>query len=127
MQRQILIIFAILVSVTGFSSRWMKTNCFTKVCMSSISYNDDDDINFMNKPEYKDINFTTTPLYTLVWYDCDECRELWNHLTTSNHKIVYINGGYYFYDPDEKGLPLLYKDDLFVSDKVFEIYAELFR
>lgn len=126
MQRQILIILAILVHVSGFSSRWMKTNCFTKVCMSSVAY-DDEDIHFTNKPVYNDINFTTTPLYTLVWYDCTECRELWNLLTGSNHRIVYINGGYYFYDPDEKGMPLLYKDDLFISDQVFEIYAELFR
>ena len=116
MQRQILIIFAILVSVYGFSSRWMKTNCFTKICMSSVAYEDDEDI-----------NFTTTSLYTLVWYDCDECRELLDLLRINKQKIIYINGEYYFYDPNEKGLPLLYKDDMFISDELFEIYAELFR
>ena len=126
MQQQILIILIVLVHVSGFMSRWMKTNCFTKKCLSSVAY-DDEDINFTNNPQYKDINFTTTPLYTLVWYDCLECRELLNRLTTSNHKIIYINGGYYFYDPREKGMPLLYKDELFISDEVFEIYAELFQ
>lgn len=126
MQRQIVIILVILVYVSGFLPRWIKTNCFTKFCMSSLAYDDDEDINFTYDPEYEDINFTT-PLYTLVWYDCVECRDLLDLLSSNKQKIIYINGAYYFYDPDEKGLPLLYKDDMFISDELFEIYAELFR
>jgi hypothetical protein len=67
-------------------------------------------------------------MYTLIWYDCKECKELLEYLIQTNTLITYINGSYYFYDKhvsDNK--PLLYKHDEYVTDDIFEIYTELFN
>jgi hypothetical protein len=70
------------------------------------------------------------PLYTLIWYDCDKCFELLEHMDNLNLKKLYINGSYYFYDilneGDEFNSPLLYKDDELIGDNLFDIYSEIY-
>ena len=68
------------------------------------------------------------PIYTLIWFDCKECKELLEYLIQTNTLVTYINGSYYFYDKhasDNK--PLLYKKDEYITDDIFEIYTELFN
>lgn len=87
-------------------------------------------INFTNVDYYDEIDISSNPFYTLVWYDCEECKELLERISKENKKLIYINGGYYFYDiynKENKGDPLLYKNDDFVADDLFGIYAELFQ
>ena len=87
-------------------------------------------IEFVNIPPYSNKSKQNESFYTLIWYDCKDCKELIETLEEENKKIIYINGSYYFYDTEDKqnkGKPLLYKDDEFVSDDLFDIYFELFR
>ena len=87
-------------------------------------------INFTNIDYHHDIDIISSSFYTLVWYDCAECKELLERISKENKKLIYINGGYYFYDiynKENKGDPLLYKNDDFIADNIFEIYAELFQ
>jgi len=87
-------------------------------------------INFTNIDYHNEIDIIHSPFYTLVWYDCEECKELLERISKENKKLIYINGGYYFYDiynKENRGDPLLYKNDDFVADDLFEIYAELFQ
>jgi hypothetical protein len=46
-------------------------------------------------------------------------------------KNVYINGGSYFYDIEDIdnkfNTPLLYKEEVFIGDNLFDIYAEIYR
>jgi uncharacterized protein YxeA len=66
-------------------------------------------------------------LYTLVWYDCKECEQLLEEVYKTGLQFIYINGTYYFYDPQlSDNKPLLYKDDEFFTDDIFDIYTELF-
>jgi len=66
-------------------------------------------------------------LYTLVWYDCKECEQLLEEVYKTGLQFIYINGTYYFYDPElSDNKPLLYKDDEFFTDDIFDIYTELF-
>jgi hypothetical protein len=71
------------------------------------------------------------PLYTLIWYDCEKCKKLLDDMDKLNLKNIYINGGYYFYDiTNSEGLfddPLLYKDDDFIGDNLFDIYSEIYK
>jgi len=77
------------------------------------------------------INAMEPPLYTLIWYDCDSCRKLLQDMENLRLKNVYINGGEYFYDIDDVdnkyNTPLLYKEDVFIGDNLFDIYAEIYR
>ena len=66
-------------------------------------------------------------LYTLVWYDCKECEQLLEEVYKTGLQFIYIDGTYYFYDPQlSDNKPLLYKDDEFLTDDIFDIYTELF-
>ena len=71
------------------------------------------------------------PLYTLIWYDCDSCKKLLQDMEILQLKNVYINGGEYFYDVDDLNskfnTPLLYKEEVFIGDNLFDIYAEIYR
>jgi hypothetical protein len=67
------------------------------------------------------------PLYTLVWYDCDDCRKLLSDIKNERKKILYIDGSYYFFDEeDETNAPIFYKNDELIATDVFGIYEELF-
>jgi hypothetical protein len=66
-------------------------------------------------------------LYTLVWFDCEDCRKLLIDIKNDNKKILYIDGGYYFFDEnDETNTPIFYKNDELIATDVFSIYEELF-
>jgi hypothetical protein len=66
-------------------------------------------------------------LYTLIWFDCEDCRKLLIDVKNDNKKILYIDGGYYFFDEnDETNTPIFYKNDELIATDVFSIYEELF-
>ena len=67
-------------------------------------------------------------LYTLIWFDCENCKKLINDLKNEGKKILYINGGHYFFDEDDEtnNTPLFYKNDELIATDVFSIYEELF-
>ena len=71
------------------------------------------------------------PLYTLIWYDCESCKKLLHDMENLQLKNVYINGGSYFYDIEDIdnkfNTPLLYKEEVFIGDNLFDIYAEIYR
>jgi hypothetical protein len=90
------------------------------------NYHFDSDLNLnlnYNNKEYDD----TECLYTLIWYDCKDCKELLNCVIKNERKkILYINGGYYFFDEDdETNSPILYKNDELIATDLFSIYEEL--
>ena len=65
--------------------------------------------------------------YTLIWFDCEDCKNLLRHLKKECKQILYINGGYYFFDEnDETSTPLFYKDDELIATDLFSIYEEIF-
>jgi hypothetical protein len=66
-------------------------------------------------------------LYTLIWFDCEDCKILLRHLKKECKQMLYINGGYYFFDEnDETSTPLFYKDDELIATDLFSIYEEIF-
>ena len=83
------------------------------------------DVSFPKNDEY--VRTKEDNLYTLIWYDCKECDALLEEVYKTKLQFIYIDGSYYFYDrdsPDNK--PLLYRDETFIADDLFEIYSELF-
>ena len=73
-----------------------------------------------------DFNETET-LYTLIWFDCEECRRLLNDVKNARKKILYIDGSYYFFDEtDTANTPIFYKNDELFATDIFSIYEELF-
>ena len=67
-------------------------------------------------------------VYTLIWFDCDDCKQLLRDVKNERKKILYIDGSYYFFDEnDEKNTPLFYKNDDLIATDVFSIYEELFH
>jgi hypothetical protein len=66
-------------------------------------------------------------LYTLIWFDCEDCINLLRYLKNDNKKILYVNGTHYFFDEnDETNRPLFYKNDQLIATDVFSIYEELY-
>ena len=107
------------------------------VKLTTTCFDDDDDWNNKRKQKYNynygsDSNFNNqihqepnypNNIYTLVWYDCDDCKELLRNIKN----ISYINGTYYFFDVNDKtNTPLFYKNDELIATDVFSIYEELF-
>jgi hypothetical protein len=89
------------------------------------NYNDGSNSNFNNQI-HQEQNYINN-IYTLVWYDCDECKELLTHIKNNRKNISYINGSYYFFDVNDKtNTPLFYKNDELIATDVFSIYEELF-
>ncbi len=65
-------------------------------------------------------------LYTLIWFDCEDCKNLIQYLKNERKRTLYINGGYYFFDEnDETSTPLFYKNDDLIATDLFSIYEEL--
>jgi len=65
--------------------------------------------------------------YTLIWFNCEDCRQILRHIKNVNKKIIYIDGSYYFFDEnDETNTPLFYKNDELIATDLFGIYEELF-
>jgi len=84
----------------------------------------DDDRNDKRKIEYK-YGYDTP--YTLVWFDCEDCKQLLRDVKNDGIEILYVNGTYYFFDEtDETNSPLFYKNDQLVATDLFSIYEELF-
>ena len=54
-------------------------------------------------------------------------KNLLRHLKKECKQMLYINGGYYFFDEnDETSTPLFYKDDELIATDLFSIYEEIF-
>jgi hypothetical protein len=97
---------------------------------------DDEDINNYSKllmnniqidSDYYSILDFKKPLYTLIWYDCEKCRKLLANIKSLNLKHIYINGDGINDIYCDFQSPLLYKDDLFKGDTLFDIYKEIYK
>ena len=146
---QIQIIYILLiVYINNYCDCFLKiTNIYKykfknfKMSMLNTCYPDDNDddetyinkINSIlyNKIELENEKYINKPLYTLIWYDCEKCMNLLKEMDYLNLKKIYINGGYYFYDiadvNSEFNNPLLYKDDEFIGDNLYDIYSEIYK
>jgi hypothetical protein len=101
-------------------------NRFMKTC-----YPEEDEFN--NKKNFNQINnnlLLNKNNYTLIWYDCPNCKELLNKFELLKLNYIYIDGGYYFYDTTYRyskyNTPLFYKNDVYVGDNLFDIYKEIY-
>jgi hypothetical protein len=81
--------------------------------------------------DYKD-------MYTLIWYDCPECKELLNTIVYLNLQVNYIDMGVYldkcgyldgmdYLNNDLLNKPLFYKDVDLIGDDLFDIYSEIYK
>jgi len=141
-----LLFIAIIISSTGFTKlrRFsMKTKLHVRLTSTDFYDNADGENDKRNKKynyeyisnynkEHLIIPNNETPygdeaFYTLIWFDCEDCKNLLRHLKKECKQILYINGGYYFFDEnDETSTPLFYKDDDLIATDIFGIYEELF-
>jgi hypothetical protein len=71
-------------------------------------------IEFVNIDNKKDES-----LYTLIWYNCEQCKKLLADMESLNLKTLYIN--------IDINKPLLYKDDEFIAEELFDIYKEIYK
>jgi hypothetical protein len=93
----------------------------------NLDYGYDYDSNFNNPIQKLNNKLNNKPLYTLVWYECEDCKQLLRDVKRENKKILYIDGSYYFFDEnDETNSPLFYKNDELITTDLFGIYEELF-
>ena len=91
------------------------------------SYNYESDFNFNNHREEEIIPQNNNTLYTLIWFNCEACKNLLRDVKNERKKILYIDGSYYFFDEnDETNTPLFYKNDELIATDIFSIYEELF-
>ena len=143
-----LLFIAIIISSTGFTKlRRFSMNTKLHVRLTSTSFYDNNDgendkrhkkynyeyiSNFNNHIQEEPLMIPTNEnpyeaLYTLIWFDCEDCKNLLRHLKKECKQMLYINGGYYFFDEnDETSTPLFYKDDELIATDLFSIYEEIF-
>ena len=76
-------------------------------------------------------NIIDETIYTLIWYDCKECRELIESINLLKLKIIYVKGIYYNYEIcynyNLTTNPLLYKNDILICYNLFDIYEEIYK
>ena len=95
-------------------------------------YNYESDSNFNNHRKEEIIpqnnkKLDNDTLYTLIWFNCEDCKKLLRDVKNERKKILYIDGSYYFFDEnDETNTPLFYKNDDLIATDIFSIYEELF-
>ena len=149
-----LLFIAIIISCKGFARGFtklprfsIKTNLYVRLTSTSFYDGDDgDNDKKIKKYNYEYVsNFNnhiseepliipnnkkpdgTNDFYTLIWFDCEDCKNLLRHLKTERKQMLYINGSYYFFDEnDETNTPLFYKNDELIATDLFSIYEELF-
>ena len=113
---------------------FVRNRYITNKCLyTDYRSSEDEDDRKKNKLFYEHLpeNGDNRALYTLIWYDCEHCRKLLYEMEKLQLKNVYINGGSYFYDIEDVdskfNTPLMYKEDIFIGDNLFDIYAEIYR
>ena len=141
-----LLFIAIIISSNGFAKGFTKSHRFSRktklhVRLTSTNFYDNDDgerdrRNNKHNYEYVSNNHNhdqeeqpddNEPFYTLIWFDCEDCKDLLRYFKNERKQLLYINGGYYFFDEnDETSTPLFYKDDELIATDLFSIYEELF-
>ena len=107
---------------------------FSKTCYMD----DDNDDRKINNNDY-DGHFVDDykDMYTLIWYDCPECKELLNTIVYLNLQVNYIDMGVYldkcgyldgmdYLNNDLLNKPLFYKDVDLIGDDLFDIYSEIY-
>lgn len=71
------------------------------------------------------------PIYTLLWYDCEECRDLLENMGKLQLSTNYMNGETHLYDFTKVDFteikPLLFKDSEFIGDNLYDIYEEIYK
>jgi len=120
-----------------------KTNLHARLTSTNFYDNTDDENDNRNKKYISNFNNRiqeeqhiipnnesiddNEPLYTLIWFDCEDCKNILRCFKNERKQLLYINGGYYFFDEnDETSTPLFYKDDELIATDIFGIYEELF-
>ena len=145
-----LLFIAIIISSKGFTklpSFSMNTKLHVRLTSTNFYDNDDGERDRRNnKHNYEYVSNFNNPIqeeqliiptnekldgneafYTLIWFDCEDCKILLRHLKKECKQMLYINGSYYFFDEnDETSTPLFYKDDELIATDLFSIYEELF-
>jgi hypothetical protein len=126
-----LLFIAIMISGKAFTMKRMRSFSKTKLHVNTKfldeGENDDPDkkINYHYEPGKRDEYLET--FYSLIWFDCDDCKQLLEDIKRDYKQLTYIDGGYYFFDKDDKNsTPLFYKNDELIATDVFSIYEELF-
>ena len=69
------------------------------------------------------------PLYTLIWYDCVNCKKLLDDMDKLHLKKIYVNEGLFYdiTDLNKKYVkPLLYRNSDFIGDTLFDIYTAIY-
>ena len=146
-----LLFIAIIIACNGFAKGFtklprfsLKTKLDVRLTSTHFYDNDDGERNRRNKKynfEYvsnnhnqeeqliipnNEIPSDNDVLYTLIWFDCEDCKNLIQYLKNERKRTLYINGGYYFFDEnDETSTPLFYKNDDLIATDLFSIYEEL--
>jgi len=143
-----LLFIAIIISSNGFAKGFgftksprfsRKTSLHVRLTSTTFydnNYDENDERNKKYNYEYIS-NFNhhdqeeqpddNEPFYTLIWFDCEDCKNLLRCFKNERKQLLYINGGYYFFDEDdETSTPLFYKDDELIATDIFGIYEELF-
>jgi hypothetical protein len=120
-----------------------KTNLHARLTSTNFYDNTDDENDNRNKKYISNFNNRiqeeqhiipnnesiddNEPFYTLIWFDCEDCKNILRCFKNERKQLLYINGGYYFFDEnDETSTPLFYKDDELIATDIFGIYEELF-
>jgi hypothetical protein len=80
---------------------------------------------FLSLQEYPPFPSKKKSLYTIVWYDCPQCRILLDDMNRRHVKYLFIENGLSseMY-PNEN--PLIFRDSYFVSDNIPELYQDLY-
>lgn len=69
------------------------------------------------------------PLYILVWYNCELCKDLILELEKLNIKYIYINSSIYFKNIEDSVFqdPLFYKEETLIGENLYDIYEEIYK
>lgn len=101
----------------------IKTNIFNKIGLYCNNIPNMLDY----KPTYISNMLDYNPTYTLIWRECNDCKQLLNDIKDAKIRILYVDSSYYFLDETEiVDTPFLYKEEELIASTIFDIYETLF-
>ena len=132
----LLFIAIILVCVNGFLNKFTFKQKFiqskTKTILNSTCMDENNDSIIQKKFSETKIISTNPPLYTILWYDCEDCKMLMDDMKKMHINFEFIDIQYnlilnpkIFIKLKKSGPTFLLNEEYFACS-LFEMYEKLF-
>jgi hypothetical protein len=117
------------MGIKGFVYKPYRLFNKNKLMMNTCYFEEyEEDNNPSRKIDFK--SYTNDPsisIYTIIWYDCDECNMLMDDLDALHLEYDYINVRLdLFHKINTHDIPTFLLNDMYIGNHLFDIYESMY-